>query len=226
VKRTPVLLAALALLASGLGHDAMAAVKKKPAPPKPVTTKYYFHSVDNGGTGNGNVNAMVGDSATGILPMDAKAPTGTSDQDYGTFGAANNPNHECLGNNLTMHPTWQGVAKGTLVNKLTVTFYARSTPANATVQLFVDAADELACNDTFPGVVAEAVVALPASPTFAPVTATLTLPKPIKVKSGFMIQIQPDDVATPQASDIGFDSTTAPSAVTWTCLPLTGKKTC
>jgi hypothetical protein len=158
--------------------------------------------------------------------MDAKAPTGTSDQDYGFYGAANNPNHECLGNSLTMHPTWQGTAKGTLVNKLTVTFFARSTPANATVQLFVDAADELACNDTFPGVTAETVVALPASPTFSKVTATLTLPKPIKMKSGFMIQIQPDDVATPQASDIGFDSTTAPSAVTWTCLPLTGKKTC
>lgn len=226
MKRTPVLLVALALLAAGAGNDAMAAVKKKPAPPKPVTTSYYFHSVDNFGTGNGNVNWIAGETSTGILPMDAKAPTGTTDQEYGTAGAANNPNHKCVGLAPTNHPTWMGPASGTLTGTLTVTLFARSTPGNATVQLFTDIADESACNDAFPLVVAEAVVALPASPTFGKVTATLKLAKPILVKRSFTIQVQTENVATPQASDFAFDSVASPAGVVWTCLPKTGKKTC
>jgi hypothetical protein len=223
MKSTPLVLVALAAIAVGGTAPARAAAAKKP---KPVTSTYYFHSVDNGGTGNGNVNALAGDSATGILPMDAVKPAGATTEEYGTFGAANNPNHECLGNALTMHPTWTGKATGTLTGKVTVTFYARSTPGNAIVQLFGESVDAAACNANFPTPLAEANVALPVSPTFGLVTATLTLPKPVLVKSGFTVQITTDDVATPQASDIGFDSATAPSGVTWTCLPNKGKKTC
>lgn len=219
------LVAAAAVLAVG-ASPALAKPKAKAAPtPKPVTTTYFFHSVNNSGTGNGNVNGLVGD-AKGILPMDATKPTGTTDQDYGTFGAASNPNHSCYGNPLTQHPSWRGSAVGTLTGKLTVEFYARSTPGKAVVQLFRDVPDEQQCNDAFPAVEAETTVDLPSSPGFTKVTAVLTLSKPLVVKQGFSLMFTTESAATPQATDIGFDSTTSPSGVTWTCLPNAGKKTC
>jgi hypothetical protein len=227
MNRTALALLAVSALSVGVAQPSLAATKAKGPKPKPVTSTYYLHSVSNGGTGNGNVNAVAAlpDGGTGILPMDAKAPTGSSDQDYGTFGAAGQPNPQCLGNNLTMHAAWAGNAVGTLTDKVVVTFFARSTPGNAVVQLFTDQPDVLACNADFPGTISETSVPLPSSPTFTQVTATLTLAKPVVVKSGFTVQIFADG-ATAQASDIGFDSTTAPSHVTWTCVPNAGKKTC
>ena len=70
MKRTPVLLAAVALVASGLGHDAMAATKKKPAPPKPVTMNWFLH----GDSANGNADLFQADSP--YLAMDATAVVG------------------------------------------------------------------------------------------------------------------------------------------------------
>lgn len=220
MKRSTLALVGIAALAGGIAQPAFAGTSAKP-----VTGTFFFHSVNNGGTGNGNVNALAG-GGTGTLPMDATKPTGTSDQEYGTFGAANNPNHKCVGNSLTMHPTWTGTAAGTLTNQVTVEFYARSTPGNATVQLFTDISDEVLCNAGFPSAVGEATVALPVSPSFGKVTAVLKLSKPVLVKSGFTIMITTEDVATPQASDIAFDSSASPSGVTFTCLPNKGKKTC
>ena len=221
MKRSTLALFLVAALAAGTAQPALAAAKK-PAP-KPITKTYYFH-----GTGNGNASAIqsLNNDTGGILPMDAVKPTATSDSDYGMISAANNPNHECYGNALTMHAAWTGVASGTLTDKVVVSFYARATPGNATVQLFADVGTEIQCNEEYPLVLAEATVPLPASPTFQLVTATLTLRKPVKVKSSFSIQIQNENVATPQASDIGFDSVKAPSAATWTCLPNAGKKSC
>lgn len=216
MKRSTITTLAIAVLSVGVAHPASSA-----APP--VTSTYYFH-----GTGNGNgsaLQAVVGGGG-GVLPMNSVKPTATSDSEYGTFGAANNPNHKCYGNALTMHPTWMGAASGMLTNKVVVSFYARSSPGKATIQLFADAGDAVACNASFPTVVAETTVALPASPGFQLVTATLTLTKPVKVKSSFSIQFETEDVATPQASDIGFDSAASPSHVTWSCLPKPGKATC
>lgn len=216
MKRSTLTLLAATILAAAATQPAHSATK-------PVTSTYYFH-----GSGNGNVSAIQASTGGGggVLPMDSVKPTATSDSEYGSFGAANNPNHKCYGNPLTMHPTWMGAASGMLTNKVVVSFYARSSPGNATVQLFADAGDSQACNANFPSVVAEATVPLPASPSFQLVTATLTLAKPVKVKAAFSIQIQTEDVATPQASDIGFDSAASPSGVTWSCIPAAGKKAC
>lgn len=216
MKRIALTVLSLGLVAAGVAQPASSATK-------PVPTTLYFHSVDNMGTGNGNVNFIAGDSATGILPMDSKAPTSTTTQDYGTFSAANNPNHSCFGNGLTMHPTWQGPTAGTLTGEVTVTFFARATPGNATVQLFADAPDDQLCNADFPVAFAETTVALASTPDFSKVTATFKLTKPIVVKGSLSVMIQNENVATPQGSDVGFDSTAAPSAIAFSCAPAKGK---
>lgn len=229
MKRSHLALVVTAALLVAGGSPALAKPKPKPATAKPVTTTYWFHSVATGPTGNGNASALAGfagGDGSGILPMDAVKPTGTQDQDYGTFGAASQPNHACLGNALTMHPTWYAEAAGTFTGSLKVDLFARSTPGKAVVQLFTDVARDLACNEDFPVPAAETTIDLPSTPTFTKVTATLALSKPLVVKGSFAIMVTTEDALQPQASDIGFDSAAAPSGVTWTCVPLTGKKAC
>ena len=61
-------------------------------------------------------------------------------------------------------------------------------------------------------------------------TATFVLPKGLKVKSTLHFQAAPGLTAGvaigPQVSGIGYDSTASPSALTFTCLPNAGKKSC
>jgi len=219
VKRTPVLLAAVALVASGLGHDAMAATKKKPAPPKPVTMNWFLH----GDSANGNADLFQADSP--YLAMDATAPTGTSAKEMLFFGALASPNSACTGGPLL--PSWTGAASGTLQGKVTVTFYARSTPGNAIVRVFN--VNDGGCNDAYSDPVAEATVALPASPTAALVTVTLPVAKPTKLAGALTLQIvegQTSGLEGPQISGVSYDSTTTPSKITFTCVPKIGKKTC
>jgi hypothetical protein len=218
LKRTPVLLAAVALLASGLGHDAMAAAKKKAAP-KPVTMTWYLH----GDSGNGNADLFQADSP--YLAMDATAPTGTSAKEMLFFGAVASPNSACTGGPLL--PSWTGAASGMLQGKVDVTFFARSTPGNAIVRIF-NVADG-GCNDAYTPPLAEATVALPASPTAAEVKVSLALPKPQKLSGAFTLQIVEGTTSGfegPQVSGVSYDSTATPSKITFSCLPKTGKKAC
>ncbi|HUR13254.1 MAG TPA: hypothetical protein VM097_02045 [Mycobacteriales bacterium] len=219
MKRTPVLLAAVALVASGLGHDAIAATKKKPAPPKPVTMNWFLH----GATANGNSDMLQGDTA--YLPMDATAPSGASVKEVLLFGAIASPNSECTAGPLL--PSWTGTASGTLQGKVTVSFYARSTPGNAIVRVFN--VNDGGCNDAYTPPVAEATVALPTSPTASLVTVTLPVSRAAKLAGALTLQIiegQTSGFEGPQVSGVSYDSTTTPSKITFTCLPKIGKKTC
>jgi len=203
-------------------HDAGAAAKKRPGP-APVTTTYYFH-----GHGNGNVSAVQARAAqpegTGILPMDAVKPTAVTASDYFIGQANHTPNHTCFGNSLSLHAAWIGKARGTLVDKITVSFYASSIGGNAVVQIFADAAgDKVQCREAYPNRIAETLVPVPASATPTLVTTTFKLPKPVKVLSSFAVQIQPEDSQGPQLIDIAFDGAPSPSNVTWTCRPKSGK---
>lgn len=222
MKRTPVLLAAVALLASGLGHDAMAATKKAAAP-KPVTMTWYLH----GASANGNADLLQGiqSGESGYLPMDAKAPSGTSAKEMLLFGALATPNSQCTGGPLL--PSWTGSASGMLQGKVSVTFFARSTPGNAVVRI-LNVADA-GCNDAYTTPLAEATVALPASPTPAQVTLTLPIRKPSKLTGALTLQVlegQTSGLEGPQVSGVSYDSTTTASKVTFTCLPKPGRKSC
>lgn len=219
MKRTTVLLAAFAVLAVGAGPDALAAAKKKPGPPKPVAMTWYLHGTET----NGNSEMLQND--TGYLPMDASAPAGTSAKEAMLFGGLVTPNDQCTGGPLL--PSWTGLVSGTLQGSVTVTFFARSTPANAIVRVF-NVADG-GCNDAFTPPVGQATVALPASPTASEVKVTIPITRPAKLKGALTLQIieaQTSGFEGPQLSGVSYDSTATPSKIAFTCLPNAPKKTC
>jgi hypothetical protein len=214
MKRTTLAVTALGSLALGALQPALAATA-----PKPVKQTMYLH----GTSVNGNQDNFEGTALT----LDAKKPTGSSDKDMVFFGAAASPNTDCAGGLL---PYWSGALKGTLTGKITVNFYARSTPgATAVVQVFKDAG-EGGCNELNPGAFAEVVVDLKAGATNALHTAVIPVPGKVSVKDTFHVQVAPGTtqglLIGPQVSGIGYDSTVSPSNVVFTCTPLKGKKTC
>lgn len=219
MNRSALALVAVATLTAGVAQPALAA-KAAPAP-KPITKTFYLHGVSASGNQDETVEGTM-------LTMDAKKPTSASDKDMAFFGAGASPNTDCAGGGLL--PAWTGAASGMLTGKVTVNFYARSTPgANAVVQIITDPG-EGGCNELNPGVVAEVTVPLKAGATNALHTAVIALPGKVKVGTNFMVQLIPGTtgglLVGPQVSGIGYDSTVSPSAVTFTCTPKTGKKTC
>jgi len=228
IRRLPVVLIAAVVGTSLVALGASAG-------PRPVTTTYYFH-----GGPNGNL-AAVQAAAAGVgshLPMDAARPTSATSADYGFGSVAGNPSSQCLGDPQSMVPTWTGKASGTLVKKVVLSVYTRSIPVGRIkVNLFKDVPNMPLCGASYPKPVASASGNLPESvdapmgPPYpferAPVTLTLVLPKPVVVKGSFTVQIQPaPDLVPFQGSSIIFDGASAPSGVTWTCVPNKGRKAC
>lgn len=213
MRRTTVLLAAVALMAAGAGQGALAAAPKAP---KPIKKTFYLH----GSSQFGNQDHSL--AAGGPLAMDTTKPSGTSDKYFGTYGAVASPNSACAGS--PFYPSWNGPVSGKLTGKATVTFYAMSSPGGtAKVQLFADVT-ESSCNEAYPGPIGEIDVALPASQSPTLVTVSFPVSGKAKILSSMMLQIQAG--AGPQMSAVVYDSAASPSSVTFTCVPKTGKKTC
>ncbi len=213
MKRIGLTVLALGLVAAGVAQPASSAIK-------PVATTLYFHGTST----SGNQDVYVDDVP---LTMDTKKPTASSDKDILFLGGGVTPNTNCAGGLL---PYWSAPLKGTLSGKVTVTFYARSTPgANAVVQIFKDAGAG-GCNADNPGSFAEVTVPLKAGATNAEHTAVIEIPGKITVKESFHVEILPGTTAGvligPQVSGVGYDSTTSPSSVAFSCTPGAGKKAC
>lgn len=218
MKRTVPLLAAA--VATAIAGPALAATKAA----KPTTVTMYFHGT-----------SQLGPQDTfpaGLLPMDRAKPAGSSAKVYPFFGAVVTPNTACAGSGL--FPNWFGDVRGDLTGKVTVKFYAQSSPGStARVQLF-DNGESTACNsdtggNNFPGVLAETSVALPTGPTPALVTAVIPISGRKTVHGALDVQIQVADLsgfAAPQLSAVSYDSTAAPSSVTFSCYPKAGRKAC
>lgn len=212
MKRNALVLASLGAVVLGLVHPASSATK-------PVATTLYLHGTST----SGNQDVFVDGTP---LTLDATKPTASADKDIMFFGAGASPNTDCAGGLL---PYWSGPLKGTLSGKITVNFYARSTPgANAVVQVFKDAGAG-GCNEENPGSFAEVTVPLKAGATNALHTAVIDIPGKVSVKESFHVEILPGMTAAligPQVSGVGYDSTVSPSSVSFSCTPATGKKTC
>lgn len=219
MNRTALALLAASALSIGVAQPSLAAAKTKPA--KPISETMYLHGTST----SGNQDVFVDGTP---LTMSTVKPTASADKDIMFFGAGVSPNTDCAGGSLL--PYWTGAVKGTLSGKVAVSFFARSTPgATATLQLFTDAG-EGGCNELNPGAIAEVTVPLKAGATNALHTATIELPKALKVKETLHFQVLPGMTAGvaigPQVSGVGYDSTVSPSAITFTCLPNAGKKSC
>lgn len=209
MKRSVLVLAAVATAVAA--QPSFAA--KKPAAAKPVTATYYFH----GSSQIGNQDAV-----NGPLPMDATMPSGSNAKYFLSGAGGATPNDQCASTPVLAN--WSGKASGTFVGTAKVDFYAAATPAaKAVVQIFPDVT-ESSCNDAFPTPLAETTIDLKAGPT-ALNTAMLTMPAKAKVLGSFLVQV---DIILPgpEGHAVAYDSTSAPSAVTFTCQPNTGKKTC
>lgn len=212
MKRTPVLLVALAVLSAGAGQGALAASSKAP---KTLKKTYYLHGTSQ--LGNQDYGLAGGE----MMPMNATKPSGASDKTFVTYGAVASPNPACAGS--PFFANWTGSVSGKLKGTATVKFYAQSTGGTAKVQLFADVTESL-CNEAYPGALGELEVALPASPTPQLVTATFPVSSRTKISSVLTLQIQAG--AGPQVSAFTYDSTVSPASLTFTCVPKTGKKTC
>lgn len=221
MKRSTALLVAVAALTAGVGNDAMAAARKAPAPPKPVPTTLWLHGTSD----YGNQDMAAGDPMT----LDRTKPTGTTTKEAAVVGgnAAGQLTvpKECPGGPYI--PAFDGPIAGTVTGPVTVKFYARGTGGKVTVQLLADPTD---CTED-PIIAAEVLASVPASPTASLVTATLPLSaKGLKVQGTLSVQFLSDQTTTsPGAfgvSGISYDSTAAPSSVTFACLPKAGKKAC
>ena len=215
MKRSTITLLAVVALAVGAAQPASSATK-------PVTKTYYFHGTND--NGNQDQNPVNGD----LMKMDATKPAGTSDKNFLLIGAAVTPNTKCAGS--AVFPNWVGKAAGNITGTMTVSFYARSTPSGtAVVQVFADVLGQ-ACKADYPTAIGEATVPITAGPTSVLHTVKIPVSGKGKVSGAITVQIKPGSAGAglvgPQASGIAYDSTTAPSSITFTCLPKAGKTTC
>jgi hypothetical protein len=226
MKRTLHLLTVAALSASLAGTSV--AATKKPAAPKPSASTFYLHGANT--IGEQDQTIVTG----GPLAMDRTKPSGSTDKGKVLTNYVLGPNTDCTANGA--FAVWVGEVAGTLSGKINVTFFTQNDPhATVDVRVFVDADSNL-CNSTtggnqYPGALAEANgVALPA----AGGKTSLSLPVIAKGKNAIahgtlVLEIIPGGTAGlvgPEFARVLYDSTTAMSSVTFTCLPKAGKKTC
>lgn len=213
-----VLTAAVAVLATVALQPAEAA--RNAGTTKPLTL--FFH----GTSANGNQDTSSGEP----LPMDATKPSGSAGKEIamagGNVAGALLVPKPCPGGPYI--PAWSRAMSGTVKGPVVVTFWARSTGGNVTVQLLNDPSD---CT-TAPAPAAQALVAVPQSPSVQQVTVSLPLPsRGVKVKEALWVQFLTDQTTTAPPGALGvtgisYDSTATPSAVTFRCLPTAGRKSC
>ena len=226
-RRTAVLTALTVATLTALTAQQAGAVTK---PVKPITKTYYFHG-----------SSPVGESenpptSNTTLSMDAKKPTGSDVRSYGVTNALATPNTKCSNN--TLFPVWTGPATGFITGTAKVTIFTASSPAaKVTVRIFADPGPT-ACNDTFVEPMGTATVDVPAGAGSVTATLKIASGKLSKVSSDLVVEITPailQSVDTPQgtkyvfgpsATRVLYDSASYPSAITFSCLPKPGKKTC
>jgi hypothetical protein len=223
MKRTLVLIAA-ALTAATCAQQATA------APAKAQTATYYLHGTS--AVGEQDETILTG----APLPMNKTKPTGTADKGKLLEDYVAGPNTSCTANGA--FGVWVGDATGTITGKVNVTFFTQNNPgALVDVRLFVDGDADLCTSSTggadYPTPTAEKRnVALPATGG----KTTVSIPVQAKGKAALahgtiVLEIVPSYLPAPkgiypEVTRILYDSTTSPSAVTFTCIPKAGKKTC
>lgn len=205
---------------------ALAAPKKKPAPPKPIKMTYFLHGSNQVGDAEQNFLMAAG------LPMDAKKPTGTTVKKKYVTNYIGGPNTECAGNSLLAF--WDGNLAGTLTGAYSITLFTTAAPqAQVRVRLF-DTPSASACNSgatkEYPLPLLDKTVTVP--PGDGKVTISGLFTKPKEVKGILQIELSAPTEAAAGLGDptsqviANYDATTALSSVSFSCLPRKGKKAC
>ena len=224
MSRRLIALSAVAAISLVGGYDANAGKA-----PKPQTITFYAHGTNT--IGEQDQTILTG----GIQPMNRTKPTGSQDKGKVIEDYVAGPNKQCTANGA--FPNWAGDASGTIVGKATVTFFVQNNPgATVDVRLFADG-DADACTsstgsaDYYAPVAEKSGVALPATGGKVSVTLPVTAKgKAAVLHSTLVLEILPGDLAAgrpgPEAVRVLYDSTASPTAVTFSCLPKPGKKSC
>jgi hypothetical protein len=196
---------AVALVAGALA--APAAAKKKQ---KPVETTLFLHSVQVVGDVDGAFN-LVEDQ---VAKMDANEPTSPVSASRGFSAPVGND--QCSGNPV-FFPTWVGDLQGKIVGDATLTAHFASVPTKILARIWSDTPVS-SCNESFIPAASEVEVAIPAGQN----SVDIVFPKlNLPAQATIMVEL-----LTRTASAQGrvlYDSTTHPSALTFKCIPASGK---
>lgn len=206
MKRALVLVAVLGLL--------VANVVASPAfaKPKGVKTTLYLHGVHELGELDG-----VEWLANGAPPMQMNTTKPEGDTPRSMFTGNPALNKSCTGL-PTGFPTWeiQGV-NGRIVGDAKLTMHFISPPSNVTARLWIDT-PLFSCNEAFVPPTSEVVVPIPAGHN----SVEIVFPK-LDQKAEFNMIVEILGTGSGQAGRVLYDTPDMASALTFTCLPASGK---
>lgn len=222
MRKTLAVALVVGLMTGALVGPAEAGKKKKA---KPVATTLFLHGTEK--FGEMESFSFLADA---YLKMDPTAPTGTDTKSKGITNYGIGPNTRCAGNSL--FPTYVGELQGTVKGDVKVSLNTVASPGAAVeVRIWPDLAS-LACDSAAGNEYIEpagsAVVALPAGQgTVEAVIEGVDF----KATAGLMLQVSPatmDVAGTPRPlppffGRLLYDSEAAPSSISFSCLPSSGK---
>ncbi len=201
------------IVAAALAIIAALALTAPPAgaKPKPVKTTLYMHGYSPSGEIDG-----IDWRANGSKPMQMDATEPAADpipksQILGTPGL----NTRCTGF-PTAFPTWVGNISGTIVGDAKLTAYLVGGPSQLTARLWVDV-PVFSCNEGYIDPHAEVTVPIPPGQS----EVVVDFPK-LKLKASSLIMVQLLPVGIPR-NRVLYDSASAPTGLTFSCVPARGK---
>ncbi|MFP5352292.1 MAG: hypothetical protein ACLGIB_07005 [Actinomycetota bacterium] len=210
------------LVASSLLSPAAAGKKKKA---KPVATTLYLHGTER--FGEMESFSVVSDA---YLSMDPTKPTGTDSKSKGITNYGVGPNTRCAGN--TLFPTYVGELSGAVKGDMKVVLNTIATPGAAVeIRVWPDIASLLCDSATSADYVEPAAsVVVPLTPGQGTVEAVLE-DVDFAAAASLMLQVSPAtmDVAgtqrplPPFVGRLLYDSEAAPSSISFSCTPSSGK---
>ncbi|MFN2389204.1 MAG: hypothetical protein ABR575_06300 [Actinomycetota bacterium] len=205
-------LVAVLLLSSGPGGGGAGAAAKKP---RAVVTTLYAHGAYP--VGEVEMSADTVAALTGgevhYRTMDPNEPSGGAPKSVLFFSDPAPIN--CAGNWFA--PTWQGAVTGRIKGPMTFTFHTLGQGGTVKLRFYNDVPDSCSVWDPF----ATLDVEVPSGQA----TVEAVLPKAnVAATTSLMVSIFPE--TSPMYSRILYDSTSAPTGLTFTCVPPRGAKTC
>lgn len=215
MKKLLTLVMVFGLIAGALVTPGVAAKKKA----KPVKTTLYMHGQSPSGEVDGAQWAADGFSPQSPLTLDAEEPSDplTKSMNYFSPGL----NDQCTGLPLAF-PTFMGPLVGTIKGDAKMTLHFASAPATIKARIWADIGAFSACNDNYIEPASEVDVEIPAGQN----AVEVTFPK-LKLKAMSFIMIEVLALSgTDYKGELGrllYDSSSAPTSITFKCIPAKGK---
>lgn len=212
---------AAGLLASSFVSPATAGKKKA----RPVATTLFLHGTEK--FGEMESFSLLADA---YLKMDTKAPAGSDTKSKGITNYGIGPNTRCAGN--TLFPTYIGDLRGKVTGDVKVSLNTLASPGAAVeVRIWPDVAS-LACDSATGNEYIEPAgsVVVPLPPGQGKVEAVIE-GVDFTAVSGLMLQVSPATIdvnGTPRPlppffGRLLYDSEAAPSSISFSCTPSSGK---